>query len=143
MTFGSLSNMRWHRNRDDRPATAADLGDELRNAQRRNGLAVDDMSVPVEKGRDQRGEPNPALAQRPGAVEPSLRVIVVEDDVLLREIPDEKDGNEQRTQSSDDDPQIRGVQLSRCCTPFRPKNNQSMCPKHQQPCTTTPKGRMS
>jgi serine/threonine-protein kinase PknK len=52
-------------NRDDRPATAAELGDELRNTQRRNGLAVDDMSVPAEKGRDQRGEPNPALAQRP------------------------------------------------------------------------------
>ena len=71
--------------RDDRPVTAAELGDELRNTQRRHGLNVDDMSVPVDIGGDQRSEHNPAPAQRLGAVETAWRVIVAEDDVLLRE----------------------------------------------------------
>jgi DNA-binding NarL/FixJ family response regulator len=69
---------------DDRPATAAELGDELRNTQRRNGLAVDDMSVPADTGGERHGEHNPAPAQRL-EVETALRVIVAEDDVLLRE----------------------------------------------------------
>jgi DNA-binding NarL/FixJ family response regulator len=69
---------------DDRPATAAELGDELRNTQRRSGLAVDDMSVPADSGAERHGVHNPAPAQRL-EVETALRVIVAEDDVLLRE----------------------------------------------------------
>jgi DNA-binding NarL/FixJ family response regulator len=64
---------------DDRPATTAELGDELRNIQRRNGL-----SVPADSGGERHGGHNPAPAQRL-EVETALRVIVAEDDVLLRE----------------------------------------------------------
>jgi DNA-binding NarL/FixJ family response regulator len=70
---------------DDRPATAAKLGEELRQTQRRNGLTVDDMAVPGATGRDTRSEPGPATPQRPGPVVAPLRVIVADDDVLLRE----------------------------------------------------------
>lgn len=38
----------------DRPATAAELGDELRAVQRRNGVAVDEMPRPVELGVERR-----------------------------------------------------------------------------------------
>lgn len=36
---------------DDRPATAAELGDELRETQRHNRVTVDDMAVPVNADR--------------------------------------------------------------------------------------------
>jgi serine/threonine-protein kinase PknK len=70
---------------DDRPATAAELGDELRETQRHNQLTVDDMAVPVLAGGDHHGGHNPAPAERGRPVEPALRVIVADDDVLLRE----------------------------------------------------------
>ena len=68
----------------DRPGTAAEFGDELRETQRRNGLSVDDMAVPADISGDHGGERRPAAVQqvRPAA---RLRVVVAEDDVLLRE----------------------------------------------------------
>ena len=38
----------------DRPATAAEFGDELREVQRRNGVPVDEMARPVELGVERR-----------------------------------------------------------------------------------------
>ena len=55
---------------EDRPATAAELGEELRKARCGNGFTVDDMA--------------PAPMQH-GAVPARVRVVVAEDDVLLRE----------------------------------------------------------
>jgi CheY-like chemotaxis protein len=68
---------------EDRPATAAELGDELRQTQRRHGVTVDDMAVPTDT-EDHRAERSP-VAQRVGPVATALRVVVAEDDVLLRE----------------------------------------------------------
>jgi DNA-binding NarL/FixJ family response regulator len=68
-------------NPDDRPATAAELGEELRQIQRRSGLAVDDMAVPGEVHRAE----HPAPAQRVDAAATRVRVVVAEDEVLLRE----------------------------------------------------------
>jgi serine/threonine-protein kinase PknK len=66
-------------------ATAVELGDELRQAQRRNGFTVDDMAVLV-TGGDQRGDRNsPTPVQQRGPVAARVRVVVAEDDVLLRE----------------------------------------------------------
>jgi serine/threonine-protein kinase PknK len=70
---------------DDRAATAAALGDELRQSQRRNGLIVDDMAVPADIDGDRRGAHNPAPVERADPVVAALRVIVADDDVLLRE----------------------------------------------------------
>lgn len=39
----------------DRPATAAEFGDELREIQRRSGVTVDEMARPVELGVERRG----------------------------------------------------------------------------------------
>ena len=55
------------------------------NTHRRNGFAVDDMPAPADNGGDPHGEYNAAPAQRLGAVEVALRVIVAQDDALLRE----------------------------------------------------------
>jgi serine/threonine-protein kinase PknK len=41
----------------DRPATAADFGDELRAVQRRNGVTVDEMPLPVGLGVERRKSP--------------------------------------------------------------------------------------
>jgi serine/threonine-protein kinase PknK len=41
----------------DRPATAAEFGDELREVQRTNGVAVDEMARPVELGVERRRTP--------------------------------------------------------------------------------------
>jgi DNA-binding NarL/FixJ family response regulator len=68
---------------EDRPATAAELGDELRQTERRHGVTVDDMAVPAGM-EDHRAEPSPA-PQRVGPVVAPVRVVVAEDDVLLRE----------------------------------------------------------
>jgi DNA-binding NarL/FixJ family response regulator len=68
-----------------RPATAAELGNELREAQRRHRLTVDDMAVPTDIGGEAEGEHGPAQM---GRVDPGiapLRIVVAEDDVLLRE----------------------------------------------------------
>jgi DNA-binding NarL/FixJ family response regulator len=70
-------------NPDDRPATAAELGNHLRQTQRRNALVVDDMAVPI--GGDTRAEESSASVQRAGPVVTRVRVVVAEDDVLLRE----------------------------------------------------------
>ena len=56
---------------EDRPATAADLGEELGKARRGNGFTVDDVA------------PGPMQPGRP--VSARVRVVVAEDDVLLRE----------------------------------------------------------
>ena len=41
----------------DRPATAAEFGDELREVQRSNGVTVDEMARPVELGVERRKSP--------------------------------------------------------------------------------------
>ncbi|MGO9507424.1 MAG: protein kinase domain-containing protein [Mycobacterium sp.] len=69
----------------DRPATAAELGDELRQTERSQGLTVDDMAVPTRTGEDHRAVHGVAPAQRGGAELTRVRVVVAEDDVLLRE----------------------------------------------------------
>ena len=43
----------------DRPASAAEFGEELRDVQRRNGVAVDEMAHPVDLGVEQRQPPVP------------------------------------------------------------------------------------
>jgi hypothetical protein len=48
-------------------------------------LTIDAMGMPAEAGGDARGEHNPAPVQRVGPVQNPLRVILAEDDVLLRE----------------------------------------------------------
>src|SRR3984893_11061436 len=65
---------------DDRPATAAELGEELREAQRRNDLTVDDMAIPSDVAEVFHAEHRAAAAQHPSPV----RVVVAEDDVLFR-----------------------------------------------------------
>lgn len=70
---------------EDRPATAAELGEKLRKAQRGNGFTVDEIAVPV-TGGDQRGDrDSPAPARQGGQDLGRVRVVVAEDDVLLRE----------------------------------------------------------
>ena len=71
---------------DDRRATVAELGEDLGKAQRHNGFTVDDMAVPVTDG-DQRGDRNSrAPVQEGGQDAGRVRVVVAEDDVLLREV---------------------------------------------------------
>jgi DNA-binding NarL/FixJ family response regulator len=70
---------------DDRPATAAEFGEELREAQRSNGLAVDDMAVPDDNDGPSGGRPAPAPVPHHRPVAAPVRVVVAEDDVLLRE----------------------------------------------------------
>lgn len=48
----------------DRPATAADVGEELRDVQRRNGVSVDEMPLPVELGVERRRSPEAHAAHR-------------------------------------------------------------------------------
>jgi DNA-binding NarL/FixJ family response regulator len=69
----------------DRPATAAELGEELRMNQHRHGLAVDEMALPAGTGTDQRAEHSFSPAQRREPESERIRVVVAEDDVLLRE----------------------------------------------------------
>ncbi|MFE5707085.1 protein kinase [Rhodococcus koreensis] len=71
----------------ERPGTAAELGDELRQAQRRHGLTVDDMAVPPRIGADHAdgGQQTARLEGGESPVTTQLRVILVDDDVLLRE----------------------------------------------------------
>ena len=70
---------------EDRPATAAELGDELRQAQRGNGFTVDEMAVPVSGGGHRGDLDSPAPVQQRGPAVARVRVVVAEDDVLLRE----------------------------------------------------------
>jgi DNA-binding NarL/FixJ family response regulator len=69
----------------DRPATAAQFGEELRQAQSRHGLTVDDMAVPTDNRTAAGGAHSPAQLQPLGPVQATSRVVVAEDDVLLRE----------------------------------------------------------
>ena len=70
------------RNPENRTETAADFGNELQHTQRRHGLSVDDMAVPP--GVNGGGAHSPTPAQIPEAAS-RLRVVLAEDDVLLRE----------------------------------------------------------
>ncbi|MGA5546178.1 protein kinase domain-containing protein [Mycobacterium sp. NPDC051198] len=52
------------RDQKDRPATVADLGDELRHVQLRNSLGVDHMAKPTELGRERQTQPWPSEDRR-------------------------------------------------------------------------------
>jgi serine/threonine-protein kinase PknK len=53
----------------DRPATAAEFGDEIRDVQRRNGVAVDEMPLPVGLGEERRKSPSaPSVARDTGTI---------------------------------------------------------------------------
>jgi serine/threonine-protein kinase PknK len=67
----------------NRPATAADFGNELQHTQRRHGLSVDDMAVPP--GVNGGGAHRPTPQQIPEAAASRVRVVLAEDDLLLRE----------------------------------------------------------
>ena len=70
-------------NPDDRPTTAADFGNKLRHIQSRHGLTVDDMDVPT--GGDGRGARGSSPVRIPKAQASRVRVVLAEDDLLLRE----------------------------------------------------------
>jgi serine/threonine-protein kinase PknK len=70
---------------DDRPSTAAELGEELRQTQRRNGLTVDNMAVSSASAAEDPGEYGPEPTQDISWMAAPVRVVVAEDDVLLRE----------------------------------------------------------
>ncbi|MCW2518011.1 MAG: Serine/threonine-protein kinase pknK [Mycobacterium sp.] len=69
----------------DRPTSAAELGVELIRAQHRHGLTVDQMPVPSADRGERADEQSPAPAPRVEPVARPVRVILAEDDVLLRE----------------------------------------------------------
>jgi DNA-binding NarL/FixJ family response regulator len=71
------------RDPDDRPATAADFGNELQRTQYHHGLGVDDMAVP--SGVNGGGGPSPTPVQISEAATSRVRVVLAEDDLLLRE----------------------------------------------------------
>jgi serine/threonine-protein kinase PknK len=56
---------------DERPATAAELGEELRVVARRNGLSVDDMDQPFELDLDKPGTHLPGSSIEARAAHPS------------------------------------------------------------------------
>ncbi|MFL6084956.1 MAG: protein kinase domain-containing protein [Mycobacterium sp.] len=68
---------------DDRPATAADFGNKLRHIQNRHGLTVDGMDVPP--GGDGGGAHSAAAIHSPNTPASRVRVVLAEDDLLLRE----------------------------------------------------------
>jgi DNA-binding NarL/FixJ family response regulator len=70
---------------DRRPTTAAELGVELIKAQRRNGLTVDEMAVSTAGEKRYAEQYEPAPSTQVGPVSTRWRVVVAEDDVLLRE----------------------------------------------------------
>ena len=70
-------------NPDDRPTTAADFGNKLRHIQSRHGLTVDDMDLPT--GGDGRGARGSSPVRTPKAQASRVRVVLAEDDLLLRE----------------------------------------------------------
>jgi DNA-binding NarL/FixJ family response regulator len=70
------------RDLDDRPATAADFGNELQRTQHRHGLSVDDMAVPP--GVNGGGARSPTPVQITEAAASRVRVVLAEDDLLLR-----------------------------------------------------------
>jgi DNA-binding NarL/FixJ family response regulator len=70
---------------DHRSTTAAELGVDLMDAERRNGLPVDKMAAPAAGERQHADQHSPAPAPQVGRVASPRRVVVAEDDVLLRE----------------------------------------------------------
>jgi DNA-binding NarL/FixJ family response regulator len=70
---------------DHRRTPAAELGVELIKAQRRNGLTVDEMAVPPAGGQRRAGQYTPAPSPQAIPLANPWRVVVAEDDVLLRE----------------------------------------------------------
>jgi serine/threonine-protein kinase PknK len=70
---------------DHRPTTAAELGVELITVQRRNGLAVDEMAVPAASEQQHVDQHSAAPAPQIESTAAPMRVVVAEDDVLLRE----------------------------------------------------------
>jgi serine/threonine-protein kinase PknK len=55
----------------DRPATAAEFGEQIREVQRRSGVTVDEMSRPVELGVERRKSPSPRTAHRDTGATPT------------------------------------------------------------------------
>ena len=68
-----------------RPTTAAELGVELTHAQRRHGLTVDQMPMPAGGGQQRADVPSPAPASQVEPLATPVRILLAEDDVLLRE----------------------------------------------------------
>jgi serine/threonine-protein kinase PknK len=71
---------------DHRPTSAAELGVELMKAQRHHGLTVDEMAVAAAAGGEHCADQHSyAPAPAVGSAAAPVRVVVAEDDVLLRE----------------------------------------------------------
>src|ERR1700716_1833087 len=70
---------------DERPATAAKLGDELQQNRRRNDLSVDNMALPTDTADEHRAEHSPVPSQDVGPAPSRVRIVLADDDVLLRE----------------------------------------------------------
>ena len=70
-------------NPDDRPTTAAEFGNTLRHIQGRHGLTVDDLDVPPGVGGSAVSGPSPV--QIPKTQASRVRVVLAEDDLLMRE----------------------------------------------------------
>jgi DNA-binding NarL/FixJ family response regulator len=70
---------------EDRLATVDGLGEQLGQVGRRNGFTVNEMAVPVTGGEQRGDRDRPAAAQQGGQDVGRVRVVVAEDDVLLRE----------------------------------------------------------
>jgi DNA-binding NarL/FixJ family response regulator len=70
---------------EDRLATVDGLGEQLGQVGRRNGFTVNEMAVPVTGGEQRGDRDSPAAAQQGGQDVGRVRVVVAEDDVLLRE----------------------------------------------------------
>jgi serine/threonine-protein kinase PknK len=63
----------------------AEFGEEFEQAQCGNGFALDGIAVPVSGGDERVGRDSPAPVPQRGPVVAGVRVVVAEDDVLLRE----------------------------------------------------------
>src|SRR3979409_1791241 len=69
---------------DERPASAAKLGDELQQNRRRNDLSVDNMALPTDTADEHRAEHSPVPSQDVGPAPSRVRVVGAEDDGVLR-----------------------------------------------------------
>src|SRR6195952_6086027 len=85
MTFGASSKHAVAVISDNRPPPPAELGVELITVQRRNGLAVDEMAVPAASEQQHVDQHSAAPAPQIESTAAPMRVVVAEDDVLLRE----------------------------------------------------------
>jgi DNA-binding NarL/FixJ family response regulator len=70
---------------EDRLATVDGLGEQLGQVGRRNGFTVNEMAVPVTGGEQRAHRDSPAPAHQGGQGVGRIRVVVADDDVLLRE----------------------------------------------------------